>query len=91
MSSLLKTDSIDTFNPTSSVNILGLGFPQHKGVTMNHPPTTTGATQTNTAFYGGTGAPANGDGINGDFYFRSDGGALTTIYHKRGGAWVGIV
>ena len=42
-------------------------------------------------FRGGTGAPSNGDGSNGDFYFRNDGGAGTTIYHKRAGAWVGVV
>lgn len=42
-------------------------------------------------FRGGNGAPSNGDGSNGDFYFRNDGGAGTTIYHKRAGAWVGVV
>ena len=39
----------------------------------------------------GTGAPDAGNGKDGDFYFRSDGGAMTTIYQKRVGAWVGIV
>lgn len=39
----------------------------------------------------GTGAPGAGLGSDGDFYFRTDGGALTTIYQKRAGAWVGIV
>jgi hypothetical protein len=39
----------------------------------------------------GTGAPDNGNGVDGDFYFRRDGGAMTTIYQKRTGAWVGIV
>lgn len=37
------------------------------------------------------GAPNNANGIDGDIYFNRDGGALTTIYHKRAGAWVGIV
>ena len=37
------------------------------------------------------GAPDDDDGSNGDFYFRSDGGTLTTIYQKRLGVWVGIV
>jgi hypothetical protein len=41
--------------------------------------------------YGGTGAPAAGLGLANDFYFRSDGGALTTIYQKRAGTWTGIV
>lgn len=44
-----------------------------------------------TALYGGTGAPSNSDGADGEFYFRSDGAASTTIYHKRAGAWVGVV
>lgn len=39
----------------------------------------------------GTGAPSNSNGSNGDFYFRRDGGTLTTIYQKRSGVWVGIV
>lgn len=47
--------------------------------------------KTYSGFLGGTGAPDNAQGNNGNFYFRSDGGALTTIYHKRSGEWVGIV
>jgi hypothetical protein len=47
--------------------------------------------QTATAQYAGSGAPNNANGNDGDFYFRSDGGVLTTIYHKRAGAWVGVV
>lgn len=39
----------------------------------------------------GTGAPGAGAGNNGDIYFRSDGGAGTTLYQRRAGAWVGIV
>lgn len=50
-----------------------------------------GAFQNNAGLYGGVGAPDNADGSDGDFYFRSDGGAGTSIYHKRAGAWVGIV
>ena len=44
-------------------------------------------------FRGGTGAPDNGDGSNGDFYFRSDGtkAGNTVIYHKEGGSWVALV
>jgi len=37
------------------------------------------------------GVPSNANGINGDICFNRDGAALTTIYHKRAGAWVGIV
>lgn len=52
---------------------------------------TDAASQSATKNYGGTGAPDNAEGANGDFYFRSDGGALTTIYHKRTGTWTGVV
>ena len=47
--------------------------------------------QTASAIYAGTGAPNNANGSDGDFYFRSDGGVLTTIYQRRAGAWVGVV
>ena len=47
--------------------------------------------QTATAQYAGSGAPNNANGNDGDFYFRSDGGVLTTIYQRRAGAWVGVV
>jgi hypothetical protein len=56
-----------------------------------NPGTDAGAFQSATGIYGNTGAPNNANGIDGDFYFRADGGALTSIYHKRAGAWVGIV
>jgi len=41
----------------------------------------------------GSGTPAVGMGINGDFYFRTDtpGTANQRIYVKSSGAWVGIV
>jgi hypothetical protein len=35
--------------------------------------------------------PSNADGANGDICFCTNGGALTTIYQKRAGVWVGIV
>jgi hypothetical protein len=55
------------------------------------PGTDAGALQTAAGIYGGTGAPNNANGNNGDFYLRSDGGALTSIYMKRAGSWVGVV
>lgn len=55
------------------------------------PGTDAGATQSASGLYAGTGAPNNANGGNGDVYIRSDGGALTTIYQRRAGAWVGIV
>jgi hypothetical protein len=54
-------------------------------------PSPANAIQDNTGMYGFVGAPSNSNGSNGDFYFRSDGGAGTTIYQKRAGSWVGIV
>jgi hypothetical protein len=56
-----------------------------------YPATPAQASQSNCALCAGSGAPSNGNGVNGDIYFRSDGGALTTVYQKRAGAWVGIV
>lgn len=56
-----------------------------------YPGAPAGAFQSAAGMYGGTGAPNNAHGSDGDFYFRSDGGALTSIYHKRSGSWVGIV
>lgn len=49
-----------------------------------------GVSQSTAGIWGGAGAPV-ASGNNGDFYFRSDGGLLTSIYQKRAGAWVGIV
>jgi hypothetical protein len=56
-----------------------------------YPATPAAVSQTACSLYAGTGAPNNANGANGDIYFRSDGGALTTIYQRRAGAWVGIV
>lgn len=47
--------------------------------------------QTNCGLYAGSGAPNNANGADGDIYFRSDGGALTTIYQRRAGTWTGII
>lgn len=49
-----------------------------------------GAVVTGTITYG-TGAPNNANGADGDLFVRTDGAALTTIYQRRAGAWVGIV
>ncbi len=35
----------------------------------------------------GTGAPGSSTGNDGDFYFRTDGGASTNLYVKSGGTW----
>lgn len=43
--------------------------------------------------YSGSGAPSNSNGVNGDYYFRSDtpGTANQRLYVKSAGAWVGIL
>lgn len=38
----------------------------------------------------GSGVPADSMGLDGDFYFRTDGGAGTAIYQRRTGAWVAV-
>jgi hypothetical protein len=55
------------------------------------PCTDANAQQTACGLFAGTGAPADANGADGDIYFRSDGGALTTIYQRRAGVWTGIV
>lgn len=44
-------------------------------------------------FYSGSGVPSNGNGTNGDYYFRTDtpGTANQRIYVKSAGSWSGIV
>lgn len=56
-----------------------------------YPATDAAALQTSSALYANTGAPNNSNGADGDFYFRADGGALTSIYQRRAGAWVGLI
>ena len=56
-----------------------------------YPGTPTGAVQVNAGLLAGAGVPGAGTGNDGDFYFRGDGGAGTSIYMRRAGAWVGIV
>lgn len=56
-----------------------------------YPPTDAGAIQAASAMRAGTGAPNNANGANGDYYFRSDGGAGTYIYFRAAGAWGAIL
>lgn len=39
----------------------------------------------------GTGVPSNAVGIDGDFFFRTDGSAGNRLYFRTGGAWTAIV
>jgi hypothetical protein len=71
----------------NTVQVAGLTV----STTQLYPATPAGALQTAAGIWGGTGAPNNANGNNGDFYFRSDGGALTTIYQRRTGTWTGII
>ena len=56
-----------------------------------YPGTDGAANQAACGLYANTGAPNNANGADGDIFFRADGGASTTIYQRRAGAWVGIV
>jgi hypothetical protein len=51
-----------------------------------------GITAGASSLYSGSGVPAAGLGINGDYYFRSDtpGTANQRIYVKSAGSWTGI-
>lgn len=72
---------IFTLGDTGQVTMKDKLFPATDGI----------ATQNVCGLYANTGAPNNANGANGDIYFRADGGAGTTIYQKRAGAWVGFV
>jgi hypothetical protein len=91
MTSTLKVDVIDTTNPAVPVNILGASAPTYAGTVLMtvFPPKIDETTQSACKITAGTGAPSGGS--DGWIYFRSDGGALTTIYQRRSGSWVGIV
>lgn len=93
MASKIKVDEIEPNNPILFVDILGTNFPRHNNVELlsAFPHTPNGAVQTALRVTAGTGAPNNAHGSDGWIYLRSDGGASTTIYHKRAGTWVGII
>ena len=56
-----------------------------------YPATDAAATQSACGIYATTGAPNNANGADGDICFRADGGALSTIYQRRAGAWIGVL
>jgi hypothetical protein len=47
--------------------------------------------QTDCGIHAGTGAPDNGVGNNGDFYFRADGTSMSRLYVRLAGVWNGIL
>jgi hypothetical protein len=84
--------SRDTVLYRQAANRLGTGAgDQFAAGSKIYPGTDAGALQTASGLFAGTGAPNNANGADGDIYFRSDGGALTTVYQRRAGAWVGVV
>jgi hypothetical protein len=94
------TVGIDTANATGGLSLGTQGTAKHvidfggdlHGVAGKwFPPTPPKATQSVCAISAGTGAPNNADGANGDIYFNAAGGALTTIYQRRAGAWVAVL
>lgn len=93
MSSKLSVNEIGPSNPLIPVNITGPSIPTFAGVQLlsSFPNTPSGTAQALLKVTAGTGAPNNAQGSDGWIYLRSDGGAGTTIYHKRAGSWVGIV
>lgn len=93
MASQLNVDQITPVNPVIPVNITGPSVPTFGGVQLllAFPNTPAGVAQSALKITAGTGVPNNVDGSDGWIYLRSDGGAGTTIYHKRTGAWVGII
>lgn len=87
----LVGESAGTGDANISITLIPKGTGSVRTTGKIYPATDALAEQTATGILAGTGAPNNANGDNGDFYLRSDGGALTTIYQKRAGAWVGIV
>lgn len=76
-----------TTAPTHAIDVTGMFAASNKVF----PGTDAAAAQTACGIYAGTGVPNNANGANGDYYFRSDGGAVTHLYFKAAGAWAGIV
>ncbi len=89
------------FNPNNKALFLGANHaPQQKissigtqCITGFYPPKETGAAQTESAQFAGSGTPDDAYGKNGDYYFRSDTPGISSqrIYVKTAGVWVGIV
>lgn len=87
----LAGESAGTGDANISITLIPKGTGSVRTTGKIYPATDALAAQTAAGILAGTGAPNNANGDDGDFYLRSDGGALTTIYQKRTGSWVGIV
>lgn len=95
---LRRGSTVVTINGDGSITLehagaLNLdGVPGVAGeVATSNGPGAAATWQSNAIIHGQVGAPDNAMGSDGDFYFRADGGAMTTIYQKQSGVWVGIV
>ena len=88
---IVATGKFSIYDVTDSREAIGITSSGVSTYGYIRPGGPNGVQQTATGLTAGTGAPSNADGQNGDFYFRSDGGASTSVYMKRTGAWVGIV
>jgi len=77
----------------TQATVLGVpGAPPLASTSAGTVTATTSLIVGNVTLRGGTGVPAAGLGVNGDFYFRQDGGGAgaTHVYFKNAGAWLGI-
>jgi hypothetical protein len=83
----LSGQPVDINCLTQPVRIYGGGSNNVAGFVSRGPLRVHGDASGATLF-SGAGAPASAQGANGDLYLRTDGGAGTTIYQKRAGAWV---
>ena len=88
---VLAGESAGTGDANISITLSPKGTGSIRTTGKIYPATDALVAQTAAGIFAGTGAPNNANGDNGDFYLRSDGGSLTTIYQKRAGSWVGIV
>ena len=73
-----------TLSPSDEVDEFNVAANGRRKITITNLFATMG-------IYCGTGAPSNGLGSNGNYYFRADGGVATHIYFKSAGAWAGII
>jgi hypothetical protein len=88
---IISPGTYSIYDSTNSVQSLNV---TDSGVGLNgyiRPGLPTGGQQAFSGMYAGVGIPSNTNGQNGDFYFRGDGSAGSSVYMKRSGSWVGIV
>lgn len=87
----LYRSAADTLSTSDAFTVGGNYLSVAGAFSLGKPSVYSGAGNGGGVLSFGNGAPVNANGSNGDIYMRSDGGALTTIYQRRAGAWVGII